>query len=628
MFDVDEHKESLRRLWDSGNHQETFQHSVDGLNAAIDEYGEGSQKALDCLQHHAYIAKGIHNYAEAIKSFESLLSYYRTSDVEEIKNNAVGVFAELAELHWSLDDTDLAEIVFKDLGDFIEKELDESEFNYGRLRLLEFYVNVEKIEEALSLSAKIQGGIGGSVNKKNPQYWSFLDLVFKADWLAESYEEAEECLNKLLQAIDSEGAEQSELRVQTYLQLSDVYIAKNDAVVAYEYSKKAWEEAHENLDKCSDISTRAQRRFATITTVFDKELASQLLAQTWATVYECFGYISVSSLDLLEDLFKNYSNLGEDTESILRTSCMAFCVCDLLNGPNDERSISLFDSTYTAFKSFNNVLDEEEPSLDEFIEQLVLFFEDVKQNRNYDSPTQEMLDEDEIYQITENIGSLFRKIDKVPLAVDTFEKLSHDYPDRHLPLVYLASCKYDLGKLEEALSLVRAALKIEDSDTDLYTLLGDIYVGLEDYPRAIDAYDKAISIDDTYLYAYELKGDALYRGRRFAEACVIFRGLFDQHYRNCTEQVEQMGYKHPMVEIDGEEKLLLDPLSTYNQRINQLVRRANYGASLLNRKGLCKYSLGKYEEAKDAFEEALAWSQEGELYQPALNNLEKLMGVE
>ncbi len=83
--------------------------------------------------------------------------------------------------------------------------------------------------------------------------------------------------------------------------------------------------------------------------------------------------------------------------------------------------------------------------------------------------------------------------DKAEQALPIFEKLRKEYPGERRVCMMLGQINMNNGKLEAALPYFEAANQLDDSTPRAYTLIGNCYLLKDDYAKAREYYQTAIS---------------------------------------------------------------------------------------------------------------------------------------
>jgi tetratricopeptide (TPR) repeat protein len=102
-----------------------------------------------------------------------------------------------------------------------------------------------------------------------------------------------------------------------------------------------------------------------------------------------------------------------------------------------------------------------------------------------------------------------------------FTKLIEEYPDHTDLYVWIIYSFGKVGELNKAIEYYNKALTIDDTSHELYNAIGNVYIDETLYMEAIDYFDKSITYNPTYEDAYVSKLDALYNAKRYSR-CIDF----------------------------------------------------------------------------------------------------------
>ena len=87
-------------------------------------------------------------------------------------------------------------------------------------------------------------------------------------------------------------------------------------------------------------------------------------------------------------------------------------------------------------------------------------------------------------------GVLQAELGQMPAAIDTFERLSRDYPDLPQPLNNLAVIYAEQGMIEQARSTLLRTIELRPGHASAHHNLGDLYIRM-----ALEAYARAYELD-------------------------------------------------------------------------------------------------------------------------------------
>jgi len=131
-----------------------------------------------------------------------------------------------------------------------------------------------------------------------------------------------------------------------------------------------------------------------------------------------------------------------------------------------------------------------------------------------------------------HLGMIAMEEDKIAEAVDNFKRELQESPGHIESLVALSSLYRKLGKEEEAMKMLKTILERRQDDARLWDELGTLYlekaveekeksglyVALEDFDESIDAFTKAIKLDNSRYDTLEKLLKAYAGARRYAVA--------------------------------------------------------------------------------------------------------------
>lgn len=100
------------------------------------------------------------------------------------------------------------------------------------------------------------------------------------------------------------------------------------------------------------------------------------------------------------------------------------------------------------------------------------------------------------------IGLLYRRLDRKAEAIRFFEMANHFSPNWVLPMANSISSFTEIGKVDSALEIGQRALAIDSSFALVHHNLGFAYDAVENWPKAIDHYEKAIQLNPDYTSTY------------------------------------------------------------------------------------------------------------------------------
>lgn len=145
-------------------------------------------------------------------------------------------------------------------------------------------------------------------------------------------------------------------------------------------------------------------------------------------------------------------------------------------GMNPEDTVALYNSALAAERSGNNELTRE------FYGKLI--------EMEYDQP--------EMYR---SLGNNYLTTEDTASALKVIEQGRARYPEYNGLVIDELNIYIAQGKLKEAIGKLEAAIKVDPENKTLYFALGAAADNIQNFPKAIEAYKKAIALDGNYFAA-------------------------------------------------------------------------------------------------------------------------------
>jgi predicted O-linked N-acetylglucosamine transferase (SPINDLY family) len=171
--------------------------------------------------------------------------------------------------------------------------------------------------------------------------------------------------------------------------------------------------------------------------------------------------------------------------------------------------------------------------------------------------------------------------------------------------------KYQTGKLEDALDLIAAALKVNRNSADALSNYGNVLNSLKRYEGALASYDRALAIKPDHIDAHNNRGDALLKLNCSEVALASFDRALSFKPNN-AEALYNRG--NALVKLLRHE----EAIASYEKA---LVVKPNYPAALYN-SGSALVELNRLEEALASFDQALTLQPQ---YPEVFNNRGKVL---
>jgi tetratricopeptide (TPR) repeat protein len=260
-----------------------------------------------------------------------------------------------------------------------------------------------------------------------------------------------------------------------------------------------------------------------------------------------------------------------------------------------------------------------------------------------------------------NLGKVYHALGRRAEAIDAYERAikldpGHAWPYNNLGVVYAAQGDYEpaatfyrqaieqhdsdkdrsvswdnlgnvltaLGQYEEAIEAYQQAVTLNPNYVLPWNSLGNVYLGLERYSKALEAYQQAIQLDPDYALPWNGLGDVYHQLERHAvgsdlRADQTTRAI--ESYRRAIELNPDYAWPyHSLGTIYEQQREYESALSYYQQALE---RHENEGpkAILWNNMGNIQWTLDQFQEANNAFRQAIALDSKFALPWFGLGNL-------
>ncbi len=119
-------------------------------------------------------------------------------------------------------------------------------------------------------------------------------------------------------------------------------------------------------------------------------------------------------------------------------------------------------------------------------------------------------------------GDEFRNKHNYHKAIEYYDKAITLKPESLKPRVKKGEVLLEYGEPQKASEVILTILKTGKESSDAWTTLGKIFHALDKYEDEIEAYERALDINEDNTEAWNLKGAALYEGGLYDEAELCF----------------------------------------------------------------------------------------------------------
>jgi len=197
-------------------------------------------------------------------------------------------------------------------------------------------------------------------------------------------------------------------------------------------------------------------------------------------------------------------------------------------------------------------------------------------------------------------AELLEKLGRYELSVATYKQVQPGHPDFHAAEMGRAEALRRAAKPDAAIEVLEQLTREFPDQANVYSSLGDLLRQQEDYAKAVEAYDTALSILDQdsasnwfILYA---RGISLERLQQWDRAEADFRAALALN-PDRPEVLNYLGYSLVEKQIKLDEALSM---------IERAVAARPESGFIRDSLGWVLYRLGRYDEATDHMERAVA----------------------
>lgn len=201
----------------------------------------------------------------------------------------------------------------------------------------------------------------------------------------------------------------------------------------------------------------------------------------------------------------------------------------------------------------------------------------------------EVKDED-LYTFLTEVGYIYNDIDLYDVAILLLEK-AREIDDEDLDVLIDLSYAYEmLDNFEKAIGINNDILDINPYSFDGWVNLGKLHSMMKEYDKSIEAFDFALTIDDSDVNVLKMKALTLYLNDNVEEAVRIFR--------ECLENSPEDESLYDSL-LDGYEVM-----EQYDEIIELIaLKEARFGSTgVLLKRAHIYLTQDKYEEAQEVFE--------------------------
>jgi tetratricopeptide (TPR) repeat protein len=312
-------------------------------------------------------------------------------------------------------------------------------------------------------------------------------------------------------------------------------------------------------------------------------------AQTYVRIAEI--YRKQGKYDLaLEDLKKAESMVQDSVEVPYNIAAIYQA-----QGRYDEAIPIMKDLLKKSEKPDGKYSNGEKSNRAVFLERLGSIYRDQGNNQAAVQTFREIVDlggDENIERGYQQIIDTWRDAKEWQKATDVAQEAVHKLPtSRDLKMV-LAAQQADMGDADKALAEVRAMLKGDADDRQVYLNLAQMYTRLRRFPEAEQALDKAEQFStkaDDKEYVWFLRGSTFERAKRYPEAEEQFKKVLASDPDHAST-LNYLGY------MLADQNMKLDEALGY---IKRAVDLDPSNGAYLDSLGWAYFRLGKFELAED-----------------------------
>ena len=311
-------------------------------------------------------------------------------------------------------------------------------------------------------------------------------------------------------------------------------------------------------------------------------------AQTYLRMAEI--YRRNGQFDLALDNLKKAESMVQDSMEVPYNIAAVYQA----QGRYDEAAQILQDLVKKTDKPDNSYSQSEKNNRAVFLERLGTVYRDNNNDPLAIETFQKMLPlgDDNAERGYQQLIDTYREAKQWQKATDTAKEATEKLPnDRGLKMVYAAQLA-DMGQVDAGLNQVKALLKGNADDRDVYINLAQMYTRLKRWPDAEAALDKAAQLstrDEDKEYVEFLRGSTYERQKKYDQAEEVFRKVLATDPQNAAV-LNYLGYMLADRGVKLDEALIM---------IKKAVELEPANGAYLDSLGWAYFRLGKYELAED-----------------------------
>ncbi|QYX55833.1 tetratricopeptide repeat protein [Roseovarius sp. SCSIO 43702] len=199
-------------------------------------------------------------------------------------------------------------------------------------------------------------------------------------------------------------------------------------------------------------------------------------------------------------------------------------------------------------------------------------------------------------------AELLEDLGRYELATEAYARVPRDHPSFHVAEIGRAETLRRSGRLEAAAEVLNQLTKSHPNQPVVHVSAGDLFRQLEEFDKAVDAYDRAVEIyeeqDEPQWFVHYTRAISYERQGKWPEAEADFRRALELN----PEQPEVLNYLgYSLVEKRQKLDEALD-------MIERAVEQRPESGAIQDSYGWALYRLGRYDEAVGPMETAASLS--------------------
>jgi len=158
----------------------------------------------------------------------------------------------------------------------------------------------------------------------------------------------------------------------------------------------------------------------------------------------------------------------------------------------------------------------------------------------------------------------------------------------------------------EAIELYNEAIALDPYSSGTWNRLGKAKMSVGRYPDAVAAFQRALELDPYYSAAWRNKGDALFAQEEYNAAIEAFDRALAINANDLYALLQKGVCLQMMGKPDQAMAGYTEVIRLAEREMRRNPNEAKYGATLWTNKGDALTRLGRYHEAAEAYQEAIA----------------------